>query len=151
MFEELFNLLCHLGLGPAAKPVCELIAQLAGETMSLEQLKQEIRSVLAHHGRARLTGTVVSALIDVGLAGFAAVLDEDEMNEDEGGAAVTRAVPPGSSPFSDSALLVDAGDVIAVNPRAMKAIHETARGWLDIDGGIYFDVGQHGAGSDSEK
>ena len=153
VFEELFNLLCHLGLGPAAKPVCELIARLAGETMSLEQLKQEIRSVLAHHGRARLTGTVVSALIEVGLAGFAAVVDEDddELNEDEGGAAVTRAVPPGSSPFSDSALLVDAGNAIAVNPHAMKAIHETARGWLDIDGGIYFDVRQHGAGSDPEK
>jgi hypothetical protein len=87
----------------------------------------------------------------VGLAGFAAVLDEDESNEDEGGAAATRAVPLGSSPFSDSALLVDADNAIAVNPRAMKAIHETARGWLDIDGGIYFDVRQHGAGSDSEK
>ncbi len=86
VFEELFNLLCHLGLGPAAKPVCELIAQLAGETMSLQQLKQEIRGVLAHHGRARLTGTVVSALIELGLAGFAAVIDEDEdeLNEDAG-------------------------------------------------------------------
>ena len=151
MFEELFNLLCHLGLGPAAKPVCELIAQLAGETMSLEQLKQEIRSVLTHHGRAHRTVTVVSALIEVGLAGFAAVLDEDGSTGDEGGAAVSRTIPLGSSPISDSVLLADAANVISVNPQAMRAIHENARGWLDIDGGIYVDVRQHGAGSDSEK
>ena len=150
MFEELFNLLCRLGLGPAATPVCGLIAKLAGETMSLQHLQQEIRNVLTHHGRARLTGTVVSALVELGLAGFSAPPD-DEPNEDAGAAAKKHTVRPGSSPISDSVLLADTGAAISVNPRATKAVHDTARGWLDIDGGIYFDVRQHCAGSDSEK
>lgn len=150
MFEELCNLLCRLGLGPAAKPVCELIAQLAGETMSLQHLQQEIRNVLTHHGRARLTATVVSALVELGLAGFSTVPDDEE-NEDAGAAAAKRSVRPGCSPISDSVLLPLSGNFIAVNPRAVKAARDTARGWLDIDGGIYFDVRQHGAGSDSEK
>lgn len=150
MLEELFNLLCHLGLGPAAKPVCELIAQLAGETMSLPLLQQEIRGVLAHHGRAHLTGTVISALVELDLAAFAAASD-DAMNEDAGAAAEARNVRPGCSPIGDSVLLTDADDSIAVRPRALQAIHDTARGWLDIDSGIYFDVSEHGAGSDSEK
>jgi hypothetical protein len=150
VFEELFNLLCHLGLGPAAKPACDLIARLAGETMSLQHLQQEIRNVLTHHGRARLTGTVVSALVELGLAGFSAGSDDEE-NEDAGAAAMKRSARPGSSPISDSVLLSGAGNFIAVNPHAVKPVRDTARGWLDIDGGIYFDVRQHGAGSDSEK
>ena len=150
MFEELFNLLCRLGLGPGAKPVCDLIARLAGETMTLHQLQQEIRNVLAHHGRGRLTGTVVSALVELGLAGTAPGADE-EHTEDAGAAAAKRAGCTGSSPISDSLLVTDADNSISVKPRAMKALHATARGWLDIDGGIYFDVRQHGAGSDSEK
>ncbi len=150
MFEELFNLLCHLGLGPGAKPVCDLIARLAGETMSLRQLQQEIRNVLTHHGRAHLTATVVSTLVELGLAGYSPASD-DEGNEDAGAAAAARAARRGNSPFSDSALLSDAGNAIAVNPQAMKAVRDSARGWLDIDGGIYFDVRQHGAGSDPEK
>jgi hypothetical protein len=150
VFEELFNLLCHLGLGPAAKPVCDLIARLAGETMSLQQLQQEIRNVLTHHGRTHLAGMVISTLVELGLAGFsAASLDE---NEDAGAAAAMRGMRPGSSPISDSVLLADSGNLISVNPHAGKAaVHATARGWLDIDSGIYFDVRQHGAGSDSEK
>ena len=150
MFEELLNLLCHLGLGPAAKPVCDLIVQLAGETMSLHQLQQEIRNVLAHHGRAHLTDTVVSALVEVGLAGYASGSD-GESNEDAGATASKRVVRPGCSPISDSVLLADTGNAITVNLQAMKSVRDTARGWLDIDGGIYVDVGQHGAGSDSEK
>jgi hypothetical protein len=148
VFEELFNLLCRLGLGPAAKPACDLIARLAGETMSLQHLQQEIRNVLTHHGRAPLTATVISALVELGLAGFAA--RAEEANEDSG-AAVTHVPQIGCSPISDSVLLADTTNPIAVNVHAMKAVHDTARGWLDIDGGIYFDVGQHGAGSDSEK
>lgn len=151
VFEELFNLLCHQGLGPAARPVCELIAQLAGETMSLQQLKQEIRSVLARHGLARLTATVVSTLVELGIAGYVAGYDDDGSNEDAGAAVASGLPRLGSSPISDSVLLKDAGNAICANPRATKAVHETARGWLDIDGGIYVDVGQHGAGSDSEK
>jgi hypothetical protein len=150
VFEELLKLLCHLGLGPAAKPVCDLLTRLAGETMSLHHLQQEIRNVLALHGSAHLTGTVVSTLIDLGLAGYAPGSEQDS-NEDAGATAAKRVARPGSSPISDSVLLADTGNAIAVNPRAMKAVHDTARGWLDIDGGIYVDVGQHGAGSDSEK
>ncbi len=151
MFEELFNLLCHLGLGPAAKPVCDLIVQLAGETMSLQQLQQEIRNVLAHHGRAHLTETVVSALVEVGLAGYASGVRWTSRTKTQAPPQSKRVVRPGSSPISDSVLLADTGNAITVNPRAMKAVHDTARGWLDIDGGIYVDVRQHGAGSDSEK
>jgi hypothetical protein len=139
VFEELFHLLCQLGLGPAAKPACDLIAQLAGETMSLQHLQQEIRNVLTHHGRAHLTGSVISALIELGMAGFAAAADD----ADEGAAAVSRAPKPGSSPISDSVLLADAGSPIVVNPHAVRAGRDTARGWLDIDGGICIDVRQH--------
>jgi hypothetical protein len=150
VFEELFNLLCHLGLGPAAKPVCDLIARLAGETMSLQQLQQEIRNVLTHHGRAHSTATVISTLVELGLAGFSPAYGDEE-NEGAGAAAATRGTRPGSSPISDSMLLADTGELIVVNRRVVKALHDTARGWLDIDSGIYFDVRQHGAGSDSEK
>jgi hypothetical protein len=149
VFEELFNLLRHLGLGPAAQPACDLIARLAGETMSLQHLQQEIRNVLTHHGRGHLTTTVISTLVELGLAGFASGADDE--NEDSGAAAVTHVLQTGSSPISDSVLFADAGNAISVNPRAVRTVHDTARGWLDIDGGIYFDVGQHGAGSDSEK
>ncbi len=149
MFEELFNLLCRLGLGPAAKPACDLIARLAGESMSLRHLQQEIRNVLTHHGRAHLTGTVISTLVELGLAGF--VPTAEDGTEDAAAAAATHVPRPGSSPISDSLLLADSGNAIAVNPRLRNAVHDTARGWLDIDGGIYFDVLQHGAGSDSEK
>ncbi len=148
--EELFNLLCHLGLGPAARPVCDLIARLAGESMSLQLLQQEIRNVLAHHGRTHLMGTVVSALVQLGIAGFTAASDDEE-NEDAGATAASRPSRPGSSPISDSALLTNTGCGIEVKPRARRAVHATARGWLDIDSGIYFDVRQHGAGSDPEK
>ena len=146
MFEELFNLLRHLGLGPAAQPVCDLIARLAGETMSLGHLRQEIGNVLAHHGRAHLTATVVSTLVELGLAGFTSTEDGTE-----DAAAPTHVPKTGSSPISDSVLFADASNEIAVNRQSMKAVHDTARGWLDIDGGICIDVGQHGAGSDSEK
>jgi hypothetical protein len=117
--------------------------------MSLQHLQQEIRNVLTHHGRAHLTGTVVSALVELGLAGFTQT--SVDANEDSDAAAVTYTARPGSSPISDSLLLADTGSAITVKPRATKTVHHTARGWLDIDSGIYFDVRQHGAGSDSEK
>src|ERR1044071_2007328 len=102
MFEELCNLLCRLGLGPAAKPACDLIARLAGESMSLQHLQQEIRSVLTHHGRAHLTSTVISALVELGLAGFAPATEETKEGSDA--AAVTYTRRSGSSPISDSVL-----------------------------------------------
>ena len=149
MFEELLNLLCRLGLGPAANPACDLLARLAGETMSLQHLRQEIRNVLTHHGRAHLTGTVVSVLVELGLAGLSSA--DAEANEGSGAADNTHATRAGYSPISDSVLLADAGVAIAINPKAVRSTRANARGWLDIDGGIYVDVGQHGAESDSEK
>ena len=150
MFEELFNLLCQLGLGPAARPACDLLTRLAGESMSLRHLREEIRNVLADHGRAHLTSTVLSALVELGLADLSPAL-ADESNEDAGAAADAPATRAGYSQIADSLLLADSRDAIAINPRAVRSVRETARGWLDIDGGIYIDVRQHGAGSDSEK
>jgi hypothetical protein len=117
--------------------------------MSLQQLQQEVRNVLEQHGRANRTGAVIAALVELGLAGFAASSIED--NEDSGAAAAKAVQAPGTSVMGDSVLLADAENTISIDPRALRPIHETARGWLDIDGGIYFDVGQHGAGSDSER
>ena len=150
MLEELFSLLRRLGLGPASKPVCDLIVQLAGESMSLQFLQQEIHNVLAQYGRTHLSETVVSALVQLGLAGFSAGFD-GERNEGEGVAAAAYAPRRGRSPISDSTLLTDAADAIAARPRTTKAVHEAARDWLDIDGGIYVDVRQHDLESDSEK
>ena len=150
MFEELFNLLCKLGLGPAARPACDLLARLAGESMTLRHLRQEIRNVLLDHGRAHLTGTVLSALVELGLADLSSAV-ADESNEDAGAAADARTRRAGYSQITDSLLLADSGDAIAIDPRAVRSVRETTRGWLDIDGGIYIDVRQHGAGSDSEK
>ena len=149
MFEELFHLLCQLGLGPAARPVCELLADLTGETMTLQQLHQEVRSVLRPHGRIHRTGVVISALVELGLAGAIPTASED--NEDSDAAAATQAPPPGTSVVGDSVLAAGEGNTIVVDPRAVRRIHELARDWLDIDGGIYFDVRQHVAGSDSER
>jgi len=148
VFEELFNLLCRLGLGPAARPVCDLIADLTGESMTLQQLRQEIGNVLRLHGRVQRCGVVVSALVELGLAG--AVPSAGAENENSGAAAAKRA-SPGTSVIGDSVLLADGENSIVIDPRAVRRIHENARGWLDIDGGIYFDVSQHGAGSDSER
>jgi len=147
LFEELLSLLSRLGLGPAASPACDLLARLAGETMSLQHLQQEIRNILTHHGRAHLTGTVVSVLVELGLAG----LSSADAEANQGSGASTHATRAGYSPFSDSVLLADAGVAIAINPHAVRPLRANARGWLDIDGGIYVGVGQHGAGSDSEK
>jgi hypothetical protein len=149
VFEELFNLLSQLGLGSAAKPVCELIAGMVGEIISLQHLQQEIRNILLHHGRAHFTGTVVSTLVELGLVGT--VVPAANEGSTAAAGAATSAARRGSSPISDSVLLAEIGDVIAVNPSAMKAVRDSARGWLDIDGGICIVVRQHGAGSDSEK
>ena len=149
MFEELFNLLCQLGLGPAARPVCDLLADLTGEAMTLQQLQQEIRTVLRPHGRVQRAGTVIAALVELGLAGFVPAADDE--TEDSAAAATKRVAPPGTSPIEDSVLLSGAESTIVVDLHAIRRVHGMARGWLDIDGGIYFDVRQHGAGSDSER
>jgi hypothetical protein len=144
MIEELYHLLSQLGLGAAARPLCDLVAGLAGESMTVRQLQEEIRTVLNRYGSANRAEIVISALVELGLAG----LSVPDTGENE---AVGAAARPGCSAIGDSAVLGGAAKNILVGRRAPREIHETARGWLDIDGGIYFDVRQHGEGSDSER
>ncbi len=143
VYEELYDLMCELGLGAAARPLCDLIADLAGESMSLPLLQQEIRSVLHVHGGAACVDEIIAHLVTHGFADF--YRKHGVNNEGEGAAA-----PRGSS-IRDSDLLRSAAHTIVVDPDAVRTLHETARGWLDIDGGIYFDVRQHAAGTDSER
>ena len=145
MFEDLFILLNRLGLGAAARPLCDLVADLVGESMSLQQLEQEIRNVLQRYDRGIRASAVITALVQLGFAGLSTPHGEDHDG------APASAIAPGFSPVSDSAIL--SGDVatIVAEPRAKPVLQEMARGWLDIDGGIYFDVRQHGAGSDPER
>lgn len=145
MLEELYHLLRQLGLGPAARPICDLIADLMGESMSLQLLQQEIVNVLQRHGGANCADAVISAMVELGFAGLSRVNADQSTN--------TGAAAGGTASVSDSAvlgnreLLATTTNLIVAEPRANRAIHDTARGWLDIDSGIYFDVRQHGAGS----
>jgi hypothetical protein len=145
VFEMLYQLLGQLGLGAAARPLCELIVDLEGESMTVRQLQQEIRSVLRRYGVEDRSGAVISALVELGFAGLS--VPESAGNEDAGEAA-----RPGVSPRRDSELLREgkSSDIIATPRSNAHEIHEIARDWLDIDSGIYVDVGQHGAGSDPE-
>jgi hypothetical protein len=145
VFEVLYQLLGQLGLGAAVQPLCELIADLEGESMTVRQLQQEIRSVLRKHGVLDRSEAVISALVELGFAGLSEPAAAE--NEDAGEAA-----KPGISPRDDSSLLRGgkSSDIIATPRAASAEIHEIARDWLDIDSGIYVDVRQHGAGSDSE-
>ena len=153
MFETLYHLLCELGLGAAARPLCDLIADLTGESMSLPQLQQEILNVLRLHDRDDRADAVIGAIVQLGFAGISRVNRAGEEQTDNAGSAGGPAEPlsPGASPVGDSAVLAGTECLIVAEPRATRAIHETARGWLDIDGGIYFDVRQHGARTDSER
>jgi hypothetical protein len=139
MFEELYHLLNQLGLGAAARPVCDLVADLMGESMSLQLLQQEILTVLHRHGGAHSADAVLSALVELGFAGLSRAHTDQSTNE---GVASAEAA------MSSSALLATTTNSIVAQPRASRAIHETARAWLDIDSGIYFDVRQHVAGSE---
>jgi hypothetical protein len=153
MFEALYNLLCELGLGPAARPLCDLVGDLTGESMSLPQLQQEILSVLRLHGCDSRADEVIGALVQFGFAGISRVSrGGDAENENASAAgALAEHNTPGASEIGDSAVLASSEHTIVAEPRAARVVHDTARGWLDIDGGIYFDVRQHGAGSDSER
>jgi hypothetical protein len=156
MFEELFHLLTRLGVGAASRPVCDLVADLTGESMSLQQLQQEIRNVLRLHGCDDRVGSVIAALVQMGFATATTCVSEsvsDVTNDfaENTEAASAAAAPFGASPISDSAVLEGKEFIVVVETRAPPDIHETARGWLDIDSGIYVDVRQHGAGSDSER
>jgi hypothetical protein len=146
MFEELFHLLSQLGLGAAARPLCDLIADLSGESMSLQMLHQEVRNVLQRHGGANCADAVISALVELGVAGY--VRAHADQSTNEGVTAAGAAMFLDSAVLGKSALLATTTNWIVAYPRATRTIHETARAWLDIDSGIYFDVRQHGAGSD---
>jgi hypothetical protein len=145
VFEVLYQLLGQLGLGAATRPLCELITDLEGESMTVRQLQQEIRSVLRRHGVADRSEVVIAALVELGFAGLSEA--QVARNEDTGEAA-----QPGVSPRGDSKMLRsgESSDIIATPRASTDAIHEIARDWLDIDSGIYVDVRQHDAGSDSE-
>jgi hypothetical protein len=145
MFDELFHLLRQLGFGAAARPICDLIADLMGESMSLQLLHQEILNVLQRHGGANCADAVISAMVELGFAGLSRA-DADQ-STNEGVAAAGTASVRDSAVLGHAPLLATTTNFIVAEPRATRAIHETARGWLDIDGGIYFDVRQHGAGS----
>ena len=143
MYEELYDLLCELGLGAAARPLCDLFADLAGEPMSLPLLQQEIRNVLRAHDADTCVDEVIARLIQQGFAGLS--VRHSDSNEAEGAAA------PHGAAVRESTLLSGTIHTIVVEPFARRTLHETARGWLDIDGGIYVDVRQHAAGTDSER
>ena len=145
MYEELYDLLCELGLGAAAQPLCDFIADLVGESLSVSQLHQEIRNVLHAHGGQGCADDIVAHLVAQGFAELRGK-DDDAFDNEGAGAAAQR-----GSATRDSEILGDPSHTIVVDPSALRAVHETARGWLDIDGGIYFDVRQHAAGTDSER
>jgi hypothetical protein len=145
MYEELHDLLCELGLGAAARPLCDLIADLVDESLSLSQIQQEIRTVLHLHGSEACPDEIIAHLVTQGFAGVYYKGDDARDNEGAGAAA------PRGSATRDSELLRSASHTIVVDPLAVRALHETARGWLDIYGGIYFDDRQHAAGTDSER
>jgi hypothetical protein len=140
MFEELYHLLRQLGLGAAARPICDLVAELIGESMSLQLLQQEIFTVLRRHGGANCADAVISVMVEIGFAGLSRAETDQSPNKGVAAAAATT--------MCTSALLATTTNSIVAEPRATRTIHDTARGWLDIDGGIYFDVRQHGAGSE---
>jgi hypothetical protein len=144
VFEMLYQLLSQLGLGTAVQPLCDLISDLEGESMTIRQLQQEIRTVLRKHGIEDRSEAVIAALVELEFASIPAA--EAAQNEDS-----SEAARPGISPRNDSRLVRgDRSFHIVARPRATREIHEIARDWLDIDSGIYVDVRQHGAGSDSE-
>ena len=144
MFDELFHLLSQLGLGTAARPLCDLIIRLAGESMTLHQFHQEIQTVLSRHGSTDSAEAVIALLVEAGVAGLSRAEREEKAEEAE-------SPSPGCSRFEGSDMLADEEGGIVVVPRAGCETHETARRWLDIDSGIYFDVRQHGAGFDPER
>src|SRR5262245_3455581 len=107
VYEELYDMLCELGLGAAARPLCDLFADLAGEPMSLSQLQQEIRNVLRNHSGERLVDEVITRLIAHGFAGLS------RKSQDGEGAGETT---PLGAAVRDSALLSGTLNTIVVEP-----------------------------------
>jgi hypothetical protein len=64
------NLLGQLGLGAATRPIYDLVMDLEGESMTVQQLEQEIRNVLTLHGAAACADAAIAALAEVGFGGL---------------------------------------------------------------------------------
>ncbi|MEP7244207.1 MAG: hypothetical protein ABI885_11020 [Gammaproteobacteria bacterium] len=64
------NLLSQLGLGPAARPIYELVTDLELEALTPKWLEQQIRNILTFHGAAACSDAVIEALVEVGFAGL---------------------------------------------------------------------------------
>lgn|GEM_PF-2485220 len=141
--NELLHLFAQLGLGAAAQDVCDLLTELAGETMTLHQFEQEIRNVLRLHHAEHCTEAVLGALGEIG---FTTVAEGGSDNE-----RAAEALKPGHSPVCDSSVFATGCSAIVAEPRTSEEYHPTAVGWLDIDGGIHVDVRQHGAEPESGR
>ncbi len=130
-------------LARAARPLCDLFTDLAGEPMSLPLLQQEIRTSCALTSGERLVDEVIARLI---AHGFRRSFPQEPRRRGRG-----RGSRPRRSGFAKARCSAARFTRIVVEPCARRVVHETARGWLDIDGGIYVDVRQHAAGTDSER
>lgn len=142
--DELFHLLSQLRLGTAARPICERVIDMTGESIPPQQMEQEIRTLLNLHGASACADAVIAALAEIGFAGLAA----SPANVSEG---TDAAVHVGNAPIHrESAVLGGASAPIVAQPRMRPVFDETTKSGLDIDGGICVEVGQHGARTDSE-
>jgi len=70
VLDELMNLLGQLGLGPAARPIYDLVRDLDNETRTPQWFEYEIRNILSLHGAAACADAVIDALIEVGFKGL---------------------------------------------------------------------------------
>ena len=70
VLDELMNLLSQLRLGPAARPIYDLVRDLDAEARTPQWLEQQIRNILRLHGAAACADAVIGALVEVGFAGL---------------------------------------------------------------------------------
>ena len=142
--DELFHLLSQLRVGAAARPICELIIDMTGESIPLQQMEQEIRTILSLHGASACADAVIAALAEIGFAGLSAA----PTNDSDCTQAATHG--GGASIHRESVVLAEASAQISAQPLVEPIFDEAAKSWLDIDGGICVEVGQHGTRTDSE-
>ena len=64
------NLLSQLRLGPAARPIYDLVRDLDNETRTAQWLEREIRNILRLHGAAACADAVICTLTEVGFDGL---------------------------------------------------------------------------------
>ncbi len=113
--------------------------------MTVRQLQQEIRSgAPSMRRRGSLRHRHFGAR---GARICGSSLPESASNEDAGEAARPEFRPDATASCFAVASLPTSSRRHAPGTHE---IHEIAKDWLDIDSGIYVDVGQHDAGSDPE-